>query len=154
MLPDLHTGFSRGRSGGLVYQSPSEFSSLLWSTQSKALVIEYIYIIVYNVLPYFFFKSSHKLTFTNIEFEGLFFCNTTGTIIILLIIVFLIWWLQIVILLEFEFTFLRVLPLRIFLMFIGHLYFFFYELLVPKFYSLVDYILCTLRLNFKNYLHI
>ena len=39
-------------------------------------------------------------------------------------------------------------------MFIGHLYFFFYELLVPTFYSLVDYILCTLRLNFKNYLHI
>ena len=24
MLPDLHTGFSRGRSGGLVFPSPSE----------------------------------------------------------------------------------------------------------------------------------
>ena len=30
-------GFSRGGSGGLVFQSLSEFSSLLWSTQSKAL---------------------------------------------------------------------------------------------------------------------
>ena len=35
--PDLHTGFWRGRSGGLVFPSLSEFSSLLWSTQSKAL---------------------------------------------------------------------------------------------------------------------
>ena len=26
LLPDLHTGFSRGRSGGLVFPSPSEFS--------------------------------------------------------------------------------------------------------------------------------
>ena len=32
-LPDLHTGFSRGRSGGLVFPSLEEFSSLLWSTQ-------------------------------------------------------------------------------------------------------------------------
>ena len=37
LLLDLHTGFSRGRSGGLVFPSLSEFSSLLWSTQSKAL---------------------------------------------------------------------------------------------------------------------
>ena len=37
LLPDLHTAFSRGRSGGLVFPSFSEFSSLLWSTQSKAL---------------------------------------------------------------------------------------------------------------------
>ena len=29
MLPDLHTGFSRGRSGGLVFPSPSEFSTVL-----------------------------------------------------------------------------------------------------------------------------
>ena len=28
MLPDLHTGFSRGRSGGLVFPSLSEFSTL------------------------------------------------------------------------------------------------------------------------------
>ena len=39
LLPDLYTSFSRGRSGGLVFPSLSEFSSLLWSTQSKALVI-------------------------------------------------------------------------------------------------------------------
>ena len=28
MLPDLHTGFSRGRSGGLVFLSLSEFSTV------------------------------------------------------------------------------------------------------------------------------
>ena len=38
LLPDLHTGFSRSRSGGLEFPSLSEFSSLLWSTQSKALM--------------------------------------------------------------------------------------------------------------------
>ena len=37
LLRDLHIGLSRGRSGGLVFPSLSEFSSLLWSTQSKAL---------------------------------------------------------------------------------------------------------------------
>ena len=37
LLRNLHTNFSRGRSGGLVCPSLSEFSSLLWSTQSKAL---------------------------------------------------------------------------------------------------------------------
>ena len=34
---DLHIGFSKGRSGGLTFPSLSEFSSLLGSTQSKAL---------------------------------------------------------------------------------------------------------------------
>ena len=29
MLPDLHIGFSRGRSGGLVFPTLSEFSSFL-----------------------------------------------------------------------------------------------------------------------------
>ena len=28
LLPDLHTGFSRGRSGGLVFSSLSEFSTV------------------------------------------------------------------------------------------------------------------------------
>ena len=38
LLPDLHTGFSRGRSGGLVFPiSFRIFHSLLWSTQAKAL---------------------------------------------------------------------------------------------------------------------
>jgi len=36
--PDLHTDFSGGRSGGLVFPPLSEFSGLLWSTHSKALV--------------------------------------------------------------------------------------------------------------------
>ena len=30
MLPDLHTGFSRGRSGGLVFPSLSEFSTVYY----------------------------------------------------------------------------------------------------------------------------
>ena len=42
LLPDLHTGFSKGRSGGLVFPSPSEFSTVycdphswrLWHSQS------------------------------------------------------------------------------------------------------------------------
>ena len=29
LLPELHTGFSRGRSGGLVFPSLSEFSTLI-----------------------------------------------------------------------------------------------------------------------------
>ena len=37
LLLDLHTDFSGGRSGGLVFPSLEELSSLLWSTQSKAL---------------------------------------------------------------------------------------------------------------------
>ena len=30
MVPDLHVGFSRGRSGGLVLPSLSEFSTVYW----------------------------------------------------------------------------------------------------------------------------
>ena len=37
LLPNLHTGFSRGTWVHLVFPSLSEYSSLLWSTQSKAL---------------------------------------------------------------------------------------------------------------------
>ena len=39
LLLDLHTDFSGGRSGGLVFPSFQEFSSLLWSTQIKALAV-------------------------------------------------------------------------------------------------------------------
>ena len=35
MLPDLHTGFSRGRSGGLVFPSLSEFSTVYCDPQVK-----------------------------------------------------------------------------------------------------------------------
>ena len=37
LLLVLHTDISWGRSGGLVFPSHVEFSSLLWSTKSKAL---------------------------------------------------------------------------------------------------------------------
>ena len=39
MLPDLHTGFSRGRSGGLVFPSPSEFSTVYCDPHSQRLGI-------------------------------------------------------------------------------------------------------------------
>ena len=35
MLPDLHTGFSRGRSGGLVFPSLSEFSTVYCDPHSQ-----------------------------------------------------------------------------------------------------------------------
>ena len=35
MLPDLHTGFSRGSSGGLVFQSLSEFSTVYCDARSQ-----------------------------------------------------------------------------------------------------------------------
>ena len=37
MLPDLHTGFSRGRSGGLVFPSLSEFSTVYCDPHSQRL---------------------------------------------------------------------------------------------------------------------
>ena len=36
MLPDLHIGFSRGRSGGLVFPSLSEFSTVYCDPHSKS----------------------------------------------------------------------------------------------------------------------
>ena len=37
MLPDLHTDFSRGRLGGLVFPSPSEFSTVYCDPHSQRL---------------------------------------------------------------------------------------------------------------------
>ena len=39
MFPDLHIGFSRGRSGGLVFPSPSEFSTVYCDPHSQRLWI-------------------------------------------------------------------------------------------------------------------
>ena len=39
MLPDLHTGFSRGRSDGLVFPSLSEFSTVYCDPHSQRLCI-------------------------------------------------------------------------------------------------------------------
>ena len=36
MLPDLHIGFSRGRSGGLVFPSLSEFSTIYCDPHSQS----------------------------------------------------------------------------------------------------------------------
>ena len=35
LLPDLYIGFSRGRSGGLVFPSPSEFSTVYCDPHSQ-----------------------------------------------------------------------------------------------------------------------
>ena len=35
MLPDLHTDFSRGRSGGLLFPSLSDFSTVYCDSQSR-----------------------------------------------------------------------------------------------------------------------
>ena len=37
LLPDLHTDFSRGRSGGLLFPSLSEFSTVYWAPHSSTL---------------------------------------------------------------------------------------------------------------------
>ena len=39
MLPDLHRGFSRGKSGALVYTSLSEFSTIYCDPHSQRFVI-------------------------------------------------------------------------------------------------------------------
>ena len=40
LLPDLHTNFSRGRSGGLVFPSLSEFSTVYCDPHSQRLGID------------------------------------------------------------------------------------------------------------------
>ena len=37
LLPDLHTGFSRGRSGGLIFPSLEEFPTVCYDPQSQRL---------------------------------------------------------------------------------------------------------------------
>ena len=54
MLPDLHTGFSRGRSGGLVFPSLEEFSSLLWYTVKGFGIVNKAEVYVFLELSYFF----------------------------------------------------------------------------------------------------
>ena len=50
MLPDLHTGFSRGRSGGLVFPTLSEFSTDYFDAHSQRLLQKYVFL----ELDYFF----------------------------------------------------------------------------------------------------
>ena len=52
LLLDVHTDFSGGRSGGLVFPPLEEFSSLLRSTQSKALA-EVVNITGVDIFPEF-----------------------------------------------------------------------------------------------------
>ena len=58
MLPDLHTDFSRGRSGGLVFPSLSEFSTVCCNLHSQRLgIVNKAEIDVYLELSHFFYDT-------------------------------------------------------------------------------------------------
>ena len=54
MLPDLHTGFSRGRSGGLVFPSLSEFSTVYFDPHKGFGIVNKAEIDVFLELSCFF----------------------------------------------------------------------------------------------------
>ena len=54
MHPDLHTGFSRGRSGGLVFPSRSEFSIVYCDLHKDSDIVNKAEIDVFLVLSCFF----------------------------------------------------------------------------------------------------
>ena len=55
MLPDLHKGFSRGRSGGLVFSSLSEFSTVYCDPHSQSFgIVNKEEIDVFLEFSYFF----------------------------------------------------------------------------------------------------
>ena len=54
LLPDLHTGFPRGRSGGLVFPSLSEFSTVCCDTHKGFGVVNKAEIDVFLVFSCFF----------------------------------------------------------------------------------------------------
>ena len=55
MFPDLHIGFSRGRSGGLVFPSLSEFSTLSCDPHSQSFgIVSKAEIDVFLELSWFF----------------------------------------------------------------------------------------------------
>ena len=64
MLPDLHTNFSRGRSGGLVFPSLSEFSTVYCDPHSQRLYI-YLHITKWNLyFIFYYFLYIHHFNFT------------------------------------------------------------------------------------------
>ena len=55
MLPDLHIGFSRGRSGGLIFPSLSEFSTVYCDLHSQGFgIVNKAEIDVFLELSHFF----------------------------------------------------------------------------------------------------
>ena len=55
LLPDLHTGFSRGRSGGLVFLSLSELSTVYCDPHSRGFgIVNKAEIVVFLELSCFF----------------------------------------------------------------------------------------------------
>ena len=54
MLPDLHIGFSKGRSGGLVFPSLSEFSTVYSDPHKGFGIVNKAEIDVFLELSYFF----------------------------------------------------------------------------------------------------
>ena len=55
MLPDLHTGFSKGRSGGLVFASLSEFSTVCGDPNKGFGIVNKAEIDVFLELSCFFY---------------------------------------------------------------------------------------------------
>ena len=60
LLPDLHIGFSRGRSGGLVFPSRSEFSTVYCNPHSQR------FMSTESVMPSNHFILSHPLLLPSI----------------------------------------------------------------------------------------
>ena len=55
LLPDLHIGFSKGRSGGLVFPSLSEFSTVYCDSHSQGFgIVKKAEIVVFLELSHFF----------------------------------------------------------------------------------------------------
>ena len=54
-LPDLHTGFSRGRSGGLVFPSLSEFSTVYCDPHKGFSIVSEVEVDVFLEFPCFFY---------------------------------------------------------------------------------------------------
>ena len=61
MLPDLHTDFSRGRSGGLVFPSLSEFSTVYCDPHSQRLWPQKNPFLICSFLHYFLLVDSRSV---------------------------------------------------------------------------------------------
>ena len=58
MLPDLHTNFSRGRSGGLVFPSLSEFSTVYCDPHKGFGIVNEAEVDVFLEFSCFFYDST------------------------------------------------------------------------------------------------
>ena len=78
MLPDLHTGFSKGRSGGLVFPSLSEFSTVYCNPRKGFVIVKKAEIDVFLELTCFF---DDPMEFGNLIFGSSAFSKTSLNIL-------------------------------------------------------------------------